>query len=83
MVGTGKIIAQRFGYVFAQEDAARVLNFIQHRKGVIHANFQMLRCNDIHRLDRLVHIIGHNDLAVGVHALAGNRGAGQLGDLHL
>ena len=83
VVRPGKVIAQRLGHILAEEDAARVLHRVENRKRVIHADFQMLRRDDVDGLNRLVHIIGHDDFAVGVHAGAGNGGAWQLRNLHL
>ena len=83
MVRAGKIVAQRLGYILAKEDAAGVLHRVQHGKRVVHADLQMLGGNDIHGFDGLAHVIGHDDLAVGVHARAGDGGAGQLRDLYL
>ena len=82
VVGAGKIIAQCFRHILAQENAARVLYAVQNGERVVHTNFQMLRGNDVHGVNGLVHIVRHNDLAVGVHAGAGDGGAGQLWDLH-
>ena len=83
MVRASKIVAQCLGYILAKEDAAGVLHRVQHGKRVIHADLQMLGGDDIHGLDGFAHVIGHDDLAVGVHARAGDGGAGQLRDLHL
>ena len=66
VVGAGKIIAQRFRHILAQENAARVLYAVQNGERVVHTNFQMLRGNDVHGVNGLVHIVRHNDLAVGV-----------------
>ena len=83
MVRAGKIVAQCLGYILAKEDAAGVLHRVQHGKRVVHADLQMLGGDDVHGLDGLAHVIGHDDLAVGVHARAGDGGAGQLRDLYL
>ena len=82
VVGAGKIIAQGLGHVLAQENAARVLDVVQNGKRVVHADLQMLRRNNVHGVDGLLHVIGDDDLTVGVHAGAGNGGAGQLRDLY-
>ena len=82
MVGAGKIIAQRLRHVAAKEDAARVADLVQHPKGVLHADLQVLRCNDVAGLDGLVQVGAEDDLTVVVHAGAGNGGAGQLRDLY-
>ena len=83
MVRAGKIVAQCLGYILAKEDAAGVLHRVQHGKRVVHADLQMLGGDDIHGFDGFAHVIGHDDLAVGVHARAGDGGAGQLRDLYL
>ena len=83
MVGAGKIIAQRLRYVAAKEDAARVADLVQYPKGVLHADLQVLRRDDVAGLDGLVQVGAEDDLAVVVHAGAGNGGAGQLRNLYL
>ena len=83
MVGACKVIAQRFRHVAAKEDAACIFDLVQHAEGVLHAHFQMFRCNDVAGLDGLVQVGAEDDLAVVVHAGAGDGGTGQLRDLHL
>ena len=83
VVRAGKVVAQCLGHVFAQEDAARILHRVQHRERVIDADFQVLRRNDVHGLNGLVHVVGDNNFAVRVHAGAGDGGAGQLRNLNL
>ena len=83
VVGACKVIAQGLGHIAAQEDAARVFDLVQHAEGVLHAHFQMFRCNDVAGFNGLVQVGAEDDLAVVVHAGAGNGGAGQLRDLHL
>ena len=83
VVGACKVIAQGLGHIAAQEDAARVFDLVQHPEGVLHADLQMLRRNDVAGLNGLVQVGADDDLPVVVHAGAGNGGTGQLGDLHL
>ena len=83
MVGACKVIAQGLGHIAAQEDASRVFDLVQHPEGVLHADLQMLRRNDVAGLNGLVQVGADDDLPVVVHAGAGNGGTGQLGDLHL
>ena len=83
MVGACKVIAQRFRHVAAKEDAAHVADLVQHAEGILHAHFQMFRCNDVAGLNGLVQVGAEDDLAVVVHAGAGDGGTGQLRDLHL
>ena len=83
MVRPGKVIAERFGHVAAQKDAAGVLDRTQHRERVFGADFEVFRRDEVRGFDRLGEIIGHDDLAVGVHALPRDRGAGQKRNLPL
>ena len=83
VVGACEVIAQRLGHVAAQEDAARVLDLVQHAERVFHTDFQMLGCNDVAGLNGLVQVRTDDDLAVVVHAGPGNGGTGQLRDLNL
>ena len=83
MVGACKVIAQRFRHVAAKEDAACVFDLVQHAEGVLHAHLQMFRCNDVAGFNGLVQVGAEDDLAVVVHAGAGDGGTGQLRDLHL
>ena len=82
VVGAGKVIAQGLRHVFAQEDAARVLDIVEHCKRIIHADLQMLGRDDVHGVDGFLHVVGDDDLTVGVHTGACDGGAGQLRDLH-
>ena len=54
VVGACEVIPQRLGHVAAQEDAARVLDLVQHAERVFHTDFQMLGCNDVAGLNRCV-----------------------------
>src|SRR5699024_10768400 len=81
VVGSGEVVAQRLGDVPAQEDAAGVFDLAQHRKGVLHADFQVLGSDDVADLNGLAQILADNNLAVVVHAGPGNGRPGQLGDL--
>ena len=83
MVGACKVIAQRFRHVAAKEDAARVADLVQHPKGVLHADLQVLRRDDVAGLNGLVQVGAEDDLAVVIHAGTGNGGAGQLRNLYL
>ena len=81
MVRAGEVIAQCLRDVPAQEDASRILDLVQHAEGVFHADFQMFRRDDVAGLNGLVQVGADDDLAVVVHAGAGDGGAGQLRDL--
>ena len=83
VVGACKVIAQRFRHVAAKEDAARVADLVQHPEGVLHADLQVLRRDDVAGFNGLVQVGAEDDLAVVVHAGAGNGGAGQLRNLYL
>ena len=83
MVGACKVIAQRLRHVAAKEDAARVADLVQHPEGVLHADLQVLRRDDVAGLDGLVQVGAEDDLTVVVHAGAGNGGAEQLRNLYL
>ena len=83
VVGACEVITQRLGHVAAQEDAARILDLVQHAERVFHTDFQMLGCNDVAGLNGLVQVRTDDDLAVVVHAGPGNGGTGQLRDLNL
>ena len=56
MVGACKVIAQRFRHVAAKEDAACIFDLVQHAEGVLHAHFQMFRCNDVAGFNGLVQV---------------------------
>ena len=81
VVGPGEVVAQCFGHVFAQKDAAGVLDAAQHGEGVVDADLKVLGRDDVGGLDGFVHIVGDDDLAVGVDAGARDLGARQLRDL--
>ena len=53
VVRAGKVVAQCFGDVPAEEDAACIFDFIQHAEGVVHADFQMFGCDDVAGFDGL------------------------------
>ena len=82
VVGPGEVIAQRLRDVPPQEDAARIFDLVQHAEGVLHADFQVLGCDDVAGFNGLVEVGAEDDLAVVVHAGPGNGGAGQLGNLN-
>ena len=78
MVGSCKIITQRLGRIAPQKDAAGIFNSVQQCKRLLHAQFQMLRRNDIGCAHRIVHALTEDDLSVFVNAFPRNIRVKQL-----
>ena len=83
MVGSGKVIAQGFGAVAAQEDGAGVFDLVQIVKGLVHADLQVLRGDLVGDLHGGVQVVSHDDLAIGVDGGAGDFLPAELGQLLL
>lgn len=78
MVRAGKVIAQRFRRIRAQEEGAAIAQERQQVERLLRHDFQMFRRAQVGHGDDRVHVLRQDDLA---HVLQGRRGnllAGQF-----
>jgi hypothetical protein len=68
MVGTGKIVANRFGGMAAEEHRSGVADAREHRFGLGNGEFEMFGCEPVDHRGGLVETLDNNDRTVGVPA---------------
>ena len=69
MVRAGKIISQWLGTVFSDKDRSRISDLCHHIIGILCLDLQVLGCDLVGRLDRLLHRIRYQDVAVIIKRL--------------
>ena len=70
MVGSGKVIAQRFAAVFSDKDGSGIADLHHYFKRVGRHDLQMLRCDLVCSLNRLVHRLCNQCVAIIVQRFA-------------
>ena len=77
MVRPGQIVAQGFGRVASEKHRARVLHLLKQGEGFVHVQLQVLGCDLVCDLERLVKVVDQNDLSVVFNGGIGDRKARQ------
>ena len=83
MVGTGEIVAERFGAVLAEEHGTGVLHAVEVVERVVQTQLQMLGRDGVGNVDRLRDAVDEQDRAVMLDRIAGDLAAFELRDLPL
>lgn len=78
MIWPCKIISKRLTAVFSDKDGTRIANLGHHGKCIFCHDFQMLRCDFVCRVDRVIQCLGDQNMPIVIQRFLNDLTSGEL-----